>query len=184
LEILGISPTIWFPVVTLIIGAVLKAIFDALTDRRAARREREARQEQRRDAFHLRLIEFQRSTLLELQEVASQLARFTGQAQHQDEMAYRASGTWGKQPLTDEVDQGFLKAQTDINRLRVRVRDPNIRQLAQQFFEACVEVSISKTKADSERAFHQVSTTLIELHEHIGATLSNLDSDEDQIGSS
>lgn len=47
----NISSQTWFPVVTLVLGLVLKGAFDALTDRRTRERERKARREQRRDAI-------------------------------------------------------------------------------------------------------------------------------------
>jgi hypothetical protein len=181
--VLGIPPETWFPVVTLIIGAVLKAVFDMMTDRRTARREREARQDQRRDALRLKRVEFQRATLLELQKAISQLARFTGQAQHQDLLAYRGSGAGRKQLLTEEVNQGFLSAQTSVGRLRVRVRDQRVRQLAELLSTACTNVVLSTNEAASEHALRQVTSALTDLQEQIGAILRNLDDDEDRIAS-
>lgn len=80
--ILGVSPEIRFPVITLIVGVVLKGIFDAITDGRAERREKDARRALRLDAFRQRRDEFQRATLLELQEVVARLVRFAGRAHH------------------------------------------------------------------------------------------------------
>jgi hypothetical protein len=182
--VLGIPPETWFPVVTLIIGAVLKAVFDMMTDRRTARREREARQDQRRDALRLKRVEFQRATLLELQEAISQLARFTAQAHDQDVSAYRGSGAWRKQLLTEEVNQGFLSAQTSLGGLRVRVRDQQVRQLAELLSTACTNVVLSTNEAASEHGlFRQVMPALTDLQEQIGAILRNLDDDEERIAS-
>lgn len=181
MDIFGTSQT-WFPVVTLVLGLVLKSVFDALTDRRTARREREARQEQRQDAFRLRRIEFQRASLLELQEAIQQLARFTGQSNHEYVMAYRTSGTWRKQPLTEEADQGFLRAQTSVGLLRVRIRDQEVRQLAEQFSKVCVDVVVSTSETAADHALRQITNAITELHERIGAILRNLDDDEDRIG--
>jgi hypothetical protein len=181
--ILGIPPETWFPVVTLIIGAVLKAVFDMMTDRRTALRDREARRDQRRDALRLKRVEFQRATLLELQEAISQLARFAGQAQHHDLLAYRGSGAWQKQPLTEEVNQGFLSAQTSVGRLRVRVRDPRVRQLAERLSTECTNVVLSTNEGASEHALRDVMSALADLQEQIGAILRNLDDDEDRTAS-
>jgi hypothetical protein len=181
--ILGIPPETWFPVVTLIIGVVLKAVFDMLTDRRTALREREARQDQRRDALRLKRVEFQRATLLELQEAISQLARFAGQAHHQDLLAYRGSGAWRKRPLTEEVNQGFLTAQTSVGRLRVRVGDQRVRQLAELLSTVCTNAVLSANEGASEHALRDMMAVLTDLQEQIGAILRNLDDDEDRTAS-
>jgi hypothetical protein len=165
-------------VVTLIAGALLKGIFDALTDRRVSRRERDARQEQRQDALRLRRVEFQRATLLELQEAVFQLARFTGRAQHQDVVAYRSSGTWRKHLLTEEVNQGFLRSQISIGRLRVRVRDEHVRQLAERFTSVCADIVFTATEAESENVLRLMVLASSELHEQIGAILRKLDDEE------
>jgi hypothetical protein len=116
-----------------------------------------------------------------LQEAIQQLARFTGQVHHQDAMAYRASGQ--KQLLTEEVDQGFLRAQTSIKLLRVRVRDQRVRQLTEVFSTACVNVVASKTETESQHALEHMMSALTDLHEQIGAILRNLDDDEDRMAS-
>jgi hypothetical protein len=182
--ILGIPPETWFPVVTLIIGLVLKAVFDMTTDWRTASREREARQDQRRDAFRRTHIEFQRATLLELQEAIQQLARCTGQAHQEDVLASRAAGAWKKQPLTKEVNEDFLRARTSIILLRVRVRDEEIRRLAELFSSACNATIFSETEGAAHDALQlRVIPAVTDLHERIGTILRSLDDDEDRIAS-
>ncbi|MDI6835818.1 MAG: hypothetical protein QMD99_08900 [Rhizobiaceae bacterium] len=80
----GIPSDVWFPVVTLIIGSVLKGLYDLMADQRVERREKAARLEMRHDAQMLRKTEFQRKTILELQEEVAKLARATGQMNHAD----------------------------------------------------------------------------------------------------
>jgi hypothetical protein len=73
MDILGVKPETWFPVVTLIVGAVGKGFGDFLNDKRKTKAEKEARHEQRLDALRLRRVEFQRSTLLDLQSARLRL---------------------------------------------------------------------------------------------------------------
>ncbi|MBI3676188.1 MAG: hypothetical protein HY243_06185 [Proteobacteria bacterium] len=177
----GLSPQIWFPVVTLIIGAVLKGLYDTLADRRTLAREREARRDQRRGTSHLNRAVFQRTTLLELQEAAAQLARFTGQANHQDVMAYRASGKWQKQLITEDVDEGSRKANVRVNLLRVRVRDETVRQLAELFSTLCVDSVFATSEQEARDAITQMGKHLTQLQERIGIVLRNLDDEEDHL---
>src|SRR4051794_25780939 len=111
MTVLGVPPQVWFPVITLIIGAILKGIFDLVADYRRAHREREARREHRDEAISFRRAEFQRTTLLELQENVAILMRFAAQAHHHDVMAYRQSGKWQRALLSPELNEGSRKAQ-------------------------------------------------------------------------
>src|SRR5215831_5411276 len=108
--ILGIPPETWFPVVTLITGVMLKAVFDMMTDRRTALREREARRDQRRDALRLKRVEFQRATLM---SVLTELARLGYIGQQSVSLftnlrdAYTAAVREGYVRLTAEEAQRF-----------------------------------------------------------------------------
>jgi hypothetical protein len=181
MDILGIASQTWFPVVTLIIGVVLKAGFDALADRRAAAREREARLEQRLNTVRVRRADFQRSTLLELQESISSLMRYTGQSNHEDVVAYRKTGVWKKQYLTDEVDEGFRASQVNVSRLRVRVRDENIRELVELFSQACVNSVLADSELAAQSEMLHMASVLAQAHERIGFVLRSLDDDEDKV---
>ncbi|MFM0300381.1 hypothetical protein PQQ99_09705 [Paraburkholderia sediminicola] len=180
MNVLGIAPAIWFPVITLIVGAILKAAFDILTDRRTARHAREVRKEQRLETVSLRRTDFQRATLLELQEAIQQLARFTGKSNHQDVVAYRTSGKWQKQMLDNDTDEGSLKAQTSVSKLRVRVRDAEIRKLSKDFSASCTNAVLATSEVAADDALIRMSEILSELHEKIGVALRSLDDDDDQ----
>ena len=181
MNIIGVPPEAWFPVITLVIGATLKAVFDAFADRRIDSRSREARAEQRLDSIRLKRAEFQRTTLLELQEVVAQHARFAGQAHHQDMMAARSSGVWGRQLLTDEVNDGIHKTQVRLALLKERVRDEKIRQLAELFVADCVAAGLAKSEADATNYMFGMRAHLTELQKRIGLALRSLDDDEDRL---
>ena len=127
MELLGIPSQSWFPVATFVGGAALKTLSDALTHWWTLKRERESRREQRLDAIRLKRVEFQRATLLELQEVVQRRSRLTAQEIFQDIVAHKNGGAWKKQLLTEEVNDGHLQARANLERLRVRVRNEAIR---------------------------------------------------------
>ena len=181
MNIAGIAPNVWFPVVTLVVGAALNALFDALADRRTSAREREARHEQRLDTVRLRRVEFQRATLLELQEVTAQYVRFHGRANHEDEMAFRISGVWGRQQLTTEVDDGLHKTQVRLTILKERVRDARIRQHSKALLDASVAVTLSKSQSQAAAGVLELIERQTELQEQVGTVLRSLDDDEDRL---
>lgn len=171
----------WFPVLTLILGFVAALATDYFRDKRLLAREREARADQRREAVQLRRLEFQRATLLEFQEAISKVARMTGAGHHQDVMAFRTSGVWGKQQLTEEVNEGGLQARTWFSRLQNRIADDPLRSLATKFSDACVECTLAPTDVDAENAMRVMTSALREMDERLGKVLRSLDGDENSI---
>jgi hypothetical protein len=166
----------WFPVMTLLIGYGTKSFSDWLQDKRNIAREREAREAARQDQRYERRTNFQRQTLLDLQEASMQLARATGAAHHQDEMAYRTTGKWQKQLLPSDLDEGYRLAQTLTSMLSVRVRDDSVRQLVKNLKTHSTEAMISANQDDSGRAMTNMASVHEELHERIGELLREIDS--------
>lgn len=181
MDILGIEPKVWFPVVTLIVGAALKGAGDFVAHHRTTAREREARLAQRRDAAHIRRIDFQRDTLLELQDVCQTLARHTGRMNFEDEMVYRDSSEWGKSRVSEGTSEGFRVCQAAISKLRGRVRNDTIRQLVKGLSSECTSVACARTKDASDSAMSRMAPVLEELNEQIGIVLRTLEDDEDSV---
>lgn len=173
-----IEPAVWFPVVTLLIGFGTKWIADFAQHRWNARREREARLEQRRDLLRQRAADFQRETLLALQDSSAKLVRATGKSHHQDVLAARAGGAWGRQQLVDNVSDEFFQAQVATSTLRVRVRDDQVRNLALAVSDHCIAATMSTDQRAAERTLLVMSDASIALNERIGELLRNLDDEE------
>lgn len=131
----------WFPVATLVVGAIAGYLADYLRDSRAAARQGR----ERRGAF-------QRETLIELQDWVAKLARAAQQILHHDELEFRRSGQWGRTPVADAVDEAFRNATMNVNRYRVRVLDDDIRDAADEFTRLTAELSLSSPGQGSEDA--------------------------------
>ncbi|WP_154722031.1 hypothetical protein [Ciceribacter sp. T2.26MG-112.2] len=166
---------VWFPVVTLIIGVVLKGFYDSLADRRIARRERDARIETRRDARLLRRAEFQRETILALQEQLAKLTRATGKMHHADIMEFRKTRVWGKGQFPDDANNNAFEATTQISVLRVRIDDDGVRDTASKFTSACASVALARSEDEAEARLRFAIGMLEELSEQIGEVLRNLE---------
>jgi hypothetical protein len=121
MDIATIAATI-FPIVTLVIGHTLASRNDRAKDERAIERERVARAEERRDRVMTRRAEFQRNTLIELQDTAIAFARATGALHHADLMAYRTTGDqWGRQMLPDDLSERHASLSRQIDILKARI---------------------------------------------------------------
>lgn len=171
----GLSAEVWFPVVTLVIGIVLKGFYDSIADRRIARREKESRIETRRDAQLLRKAEFQRETILELQEQIARLTRATGKMHYADIMEFRKTGVWGKGQFPDEANENAFEATTQISLLRVRIDDEGVRETARKFLGACAVVALARSEDEAETRFMFVTGMVEGLSEQIGDVLRNLE---------
>jgi hypothetical protein len=172
------SPPLWFPVLTLVIGYGLKSISELVQHRRAASRERDARVAQSQIQLAERRSDFQRETLLNLQEACMQLARATGAAQHQDAVAYRATRQWQIQLLSNELDESCRAAQGRTGLLAVRVRDNEVRELVASLKQCAAAITLAMSWEDSNRDMQAMVSTQERLNQRIGELLRRLDDEE------
>ena len=151
----------WFPVITLILGFITKSMSDWFGHFLSRSRERESRNDDKQEKRTERRIDFQRQTLLDLQETAMFLARNTGEAQHIDLMVYKKTGAWQKELLPDDLDENFRSNIAKVNMLRVRVLDSNIRTLADNFRKTCTATILAhdKNSSDSRSALKNASAS-------------------------
>lgn len=179
-ETLRESAVGWFPVLTLIGGYLLKSLSDLLEHRRIRAREREAREASRRDQREERRTTFQRQILLDLQEAVNDLARATGAANVQDVRAYRLTGEWQEQPLSEELSENFRLASRRTAILKSRVLDDLVRELVQRFKDSCGAAAFSASREAADSTLNVMASVFEELNERIGLLLRQMDDDEAQ----
>jgi DNA-binding HxlR family transcriptional regulator len=93
-------------------------------------------------------------------------------------MAYRSTGKWGKQLLSDELDEGARLAQARTGMLAARVRDDTTRELTDKLKNRASDAIVARTPEDSERAEIDVTLIYTELNQRIGEVLRKLDDAE------
>jgi hypothetical protein len=145
------------------------------SDRRTAKREGDSRADERKDRRTARRNEFQRETLLAVQDAAMRLARCTGAANHQDVMAFRKSGEWQKQHLGEPVNSDFRVAQAELTLLATRVGDDGTRNMVDAFQSTCVRALFSPSEAESKQCMTEMGERLTELHKRSGRQIRELD---------
>jgi hypothetical protein len=172
-------------VVTLILGFAISSVSDWLKNRRESERERDARREARHDQLSDQRRNFQRETLLALQEAVQDLARATGAAHHQDEMAFRTTGHWQRQLLGEGLNDQTHLANRRVMLLIVRVRDEslrdvvtNFRQLTSQTQAIGRDVDDAELRNRSNVALQRAMPLLEQIHGRIGEILRTLDDEE------
>lgn len=84
---------------------------------------------------------FQRETLLELQDLLYSLNRNFGKARHADEMKFRETGRYGRDQLPGSLSDEFTELLTEIHRLRVRIFDPELRNAINDYASMAVDAT-------------------------------------------
>lgn len=115
--------------------------------------------------------EFQRSTLVELQDAIHDLLRIVTRGLLEDQAAFRKTGTWGENLLSDEVNDGQRLARRRVVILMERVADDALRADVKRLNEALTHASFNSTEADSELLIHAASNQALQVMEHIGTVL-------------
>jgi hypothetical protein len=174
------TPAVLVTILSVLAGFGAKWAGDALDDRRRSRREREARKEARRDLLRQRRSDFQRQTLLDLQEACMKLIRNAAQQHHADIMAFKQTGKWQRHLLPAEVNEAGGEAQRATAVLTVRILDPEIRKLADELKSACAGLGKVDSLATGDGLLEHAGAIHDALNRRIGETLRTLDTEDDQ----
>jgi hypothetical protein len=170
--ILSATMPYWSPLLS---GLVAAFIVHLLT----RSREREAREAARRDARTERRNEFQRETLLALQDAGMKLVESTSRAfmfHSRASLISRATMIPDNEPRSDEVEEAFMLAFAQIALLEVRVRDRIVKETVQLLKDQCVTASaLSREEPVSRSAMQEVAKLHYQLNEWIGEALGKLD---------
>lgn len=170
----------WFPVLTAALGYIGSWVSERLRDRRTAAREREARESVRRAQLSERRAGFQRETLINLQDAVVKLTRAAGRMHHSDEMEFQRTGTWGGHLLPEDISDDAHQANVAMLVLTSRVRDQQIRELADSFRSEANKIGMPHRSREADReTLTKIGEFLEPLHKRIGEILRRIDDDED-----
>ncbi|MEG3148409.1 hypothetical protein U1769_00830 [Sphingomonas sp. ZT3P38] len=161
--------------ISVITGGVLTMLAAWLADRRLTERDRERRREEQRERLATRRTDFQRQTLLALQEASQKLLRNTGASLHQDVVAHRTTGKWQRQRLPDDLSNDHLRLITETMLLASRVRDDEVRALADRLRSQTAVVGISSGESEAQNRMMAAADTQGALIQRIGEIVRGLD---------
>ncbi len=115
------------PVLTFIAGAALTLLAETLRDRRAIAREGQAFARNRTREDEQAARQFERETLLELQDAVQRYARVVGRVHHAAHLHIRREGGTAASFMSpDDLDEELRLAGVNINRLVARVADAEV----------------------------------------------------------
>ena len=156
-------------IVTLIVGLVggggLSALIGYILGRRneLKRDERAVRREM--FALHERQAEdartFQRDTLLDIHDRLYKINRVTGRMMHRDRQVFAKTHRYGRDPMPDGWSEEHSELVAQINRLRVRIFDPELRDLIHRYTSLLISaLRPGRPAADDDDAAYMKSQRL------------------------
>jgi len=175
MTILGIATETWFPVLTLVLGILLKGIFDYLSDRRLHSREQDDREDRRRNDYLLKSNEFQRQSLLDLQVELLGLLRHTAQIELEDLKISRRTGAWGRDQLPDGISDSYREAVAAVIFLTSRIRDTEIKRMVKQLRTLSTAVILAKDEQEAELNMRLITEASEPVQSIIGDAILALD---------
>lgn len=140
--------------------------------------ERRARADITRETAKQKRIEFQRSTLLDLQESMNNLVRNGSQIQLNDMKNSRDAGKWVKIGAPSEISDEGRRLQAKTHMLISRVHDGDIRDKALRIKSYITGITMANDEEQSREALREASVLSNLLNQDVGETLRHLDAEE------
>ncbi|HSW94972.1 MAG TPA: hypothetical protein VLI88_02310 [Patescibacteria group bacterium] len=166
---------VWLPLLTLILGYVGSLLTESRRDARLAQREEKARTDARALASADRRDEFQRKTLLELQEALMVVARITAEMHSEDRRGFKATGQWTGGLHSEGLDQRGQAANGVLSTIAVRVLDDRLRATVDEFHKAATHAAvIARTREEAVEAMSVMTNSMVRANERIGELLRSL----------
>lgn len=144
-----------------VIGVVIGGVITGLTTLGVAWVRSNAEQDldsaKRKDDRRLALDQFQRETLLELQDVIGEVARAAARIHLRDQEHFRETGDWEDTLIAEELDESARATNQRVNALKTRVVDEPARTLVGTILAAQFAIVTAQSEADSIAAMQQVT---------------------------
>lgn len=118
-----------------------------------------------------RANEFQRVTLLGLQEAIHDSLRLSARAHHEDVMNFRRTGAWARQLLSEEVNEGLRLARRKVAVLNERVSDDSLRADVKSLIDASGRDVLARSEVEADIHQQALWAQVQPLLEKIGRVL-------------
>lgn len=147
------EPAFWGLMGT-VVGALASIATTYIQSRHADSLRSAASKEEREERHRA----FQRETLIELQDVIHDLCRMVIRGHLEDVASYRKTGEWGRQALSEEVNEGQRVLRRRAMLLTSRVSNDELRRSINASFETLVRLSMARS-FDEAKHMHRVTDT-------------------------
>jgi hypothetical protein len=157
----------------LVVGYILGFVREVILEGRRERRDADARREARRVARDER----QRVTLTALQDHLQAFGRTLVRMHQHDVAESHRFKLWTKSYYGDEILNANMEAKSQIQRLKVRIADAELRQLVDSLIAEEARYLRAQTRDEADEAKNTAVATVVRIHNHIGDVLRGFDED-------
>lgn len=154
-----------------LIGTLVGAFASISTSWLATRTSSRLQQEKLNDERRERARTFQRQTLLDLQEAIHDALRLVNRGYIEDYQANRSTKAWGKNMLSEEVNEGIRLAQRRVAMLVERVADDELRMQIKTLSGRTGQVILSKSEQEARLYLEQSALEAERVFERLGVAL-------------
>ena len=133
-------------------GALITGIVTIRAEQIRADKDAALDSAKRQDDRRLGRDNFQRETLLRLQDAINAVARSSVQIHHHEVTAKGSSGVWRGGLLPPDIDAAAQQASLLLSTLRSRVADHDLRSMADQLLATSSVVGLTKVEAEADAA--------------------------------
>lgn len=137
--------------------------------------ERAARVAARADSARVRHIDFQRATLLELQEAMLALLRAASQIQLRDMLHSREAGAWTKPLVADDISEENRRLNARTALLISRVHSEHVREVVGDLKNLCHRLVGADSEEGSRSALDDASILFDSFNRDVGKIIRHLD---------
>ncbi|MBH1494711.1 hypothetical protein JY423_09310 [Stenotrophomonas maltophilia] len=170
------------PVVSLVVGILLKWLLDLFTDGKRAQAARNERVEERRDLLRARLAEAERTNLLALQKIVVSLL-LAGRTIRIARSNAQPDGTnWFKAEVDPQLDIELNRLAAELSPLSVRLHTADVAGQLNMFMGAFWEALSADTAREAWDLWRQVEALHGELQRLAGMTIKALEDEYQQLG--
>jgi hypothetical protein len=118
-----------------------------------------------------RAKEFQRKTLLELQEAIHDTLRLSTRAHMEDFQVHRQTGEWGRALLSPELNEALRLARRQVAILVERVNDETLREAVKSLMRLSAEGGLARSELEAEGNQQALLLATVPLFENLGSVL-------------
>ena len=158
-------------VITTSVALILGWLLSEASNWFRTRRDEAYRKLARREAKDDQRADFQRQTLIEIQEKLLQLNRSTFQIYFADLMAQNQGGRWGSNLVPDEIAEMDRELTMRLAALTVRVADDGLREQISGYIQICKEVGSAKSQDEAHQAEMEMERLFGSVNIHLGEIL-------------
>lgn len=154
-----------------LIGTLVGALTSICTTWLSSRTSYGIHREKQADERAERAKDFQRETLLTLQEAIHDVLRLGARAHIKDVAQYKKTGDWAGARQSEEVSEGLRLARRTVAILVERVADESLRSAVKSFMNISVADIHACTREEAEMSQQLLFKEMTPLFEKIGSVL-------------